>query len=94
MKPLRPLDFIKLDGSKNVAPLLALSVFLLTGGEQNTFVPPPPKVEVAVPVQKSITRYLDATGNTSAIKNAAEAGAQASLKQAEADFRRRHWQGQ
>src|SRR5882672_12337415 len=105
----------------------------LSACEQNTFVPPPPpKVEVAVPVQKAVTRYLDATGNTAAIKNvdlvarvqgflqsinyqdgtfvkegttlftiepetyklkleqaqAAETGAQASLKQAEADYRR------
>jgi RND family efflux transporter MFP subunit len=135
MKPLRPLDFVRLDGWKNSAPLALapLSLFLLTACEQNTFVPPPPpKVEVAVPVQKAITRYLDATGNTAAIKNvdlvarvqgflqsinyqdgtfvkegttlftiepetykfkleqaqAAEAGSQASVKQAEADFKR------
>jgi RND family efflux transporter MFP subunit len=114
-------------------PVIAFTLVLLTGCEQNTFVPPPPpKVEVAVPVQKSITRYLDATGNTAAIKNvdlvarvqgflqsinyqdgtfvkqgttlftiepetyklkleqaqAAETGAQASVKQAEADFKR------
>jgi RND family efflux transporter MFP subunit len=72
MKPVRPLDFIRLDGWRNYAPpaLAALPLFLLTACEQNTFVPPPPpKVEVAVPVQKSITRYLDATGNTAAIKN-------------------------
>jgi RND family efflux transporter MFP subunit len=113
--------------------ILAFTLVLLTGCEQNTFVPPPPpKVEVAVPVQKPITRYLDATGNTAAIKNvdlvarvqgflqsinyqdgtfvkegttlftiepetyklkleqaqAAETGAQASVKQAEADFKR------
>jgi RND family efflux transporter MFP subunit len=105
----------------------------LSACEQNAFVPPPPpKVEVAVPVQKPVTRYLDATGNTAAIKNvdlvarvqgflqsinyqdgtfvkegttlftiepetyklkleqaqAAEVGAQASVKQAEADFKR------
>src|ERR1700710_784156 len=135
MKPVRPLDLVGPDGLKNGAPLAltALSLFLLTACEQNTFVPPPPpKVEVAVPVQKSITRYLDATGNTAATKNvdlvarvqgflqsinyqdgsfvkqgtmlftiepetyklkleqaqAAETGAQASLKQAEADFKR------
>jgi RND family efflux transporter MFP subunit len=134
MKPVR-LDFVRLDGWKKRAPLAlaALSQFLLTGCEQNTFVPPPPpKVEVAVPVQKSITRYLDTTGNTAAIKNvdlvarvqgflqsinyqdgtfvkegttlftiepetyklkleqaqAAETGAQASLKQTENDFKR------
>jgi RND family efflux transporter MFP subunit len=133
MKPVRPLDLVRLDGLKSRAPLALVALFLLTACEQNTFVPPPPpKVEVAVPVQKSITRYLDTTGNTAAIKNvdlvarvqgflqsinyqdgtfvkegttlftiepetyklkleqaqAAEAGAQASLKQAEADFKR------
>ncbi len=105
----------------------------LSACEQNSFVPPPPpKVEVAVPVQRSITRYLEATGNTAPIKNvdlvarvqgvlqainyqdgtlvkegttlftiepetyklkleqaqAAEAGAQASVRQAESDFKR------
>jgi len=106
---------------------------ILSACEQNTFVPPPPaKVDVAMPLQRSFTRYLEATGNTAAIKNvdlvarvqgflqsinykdgafvkegtslftiepdtyklkleqaqAAEAGAQASLRQAEADFKR------
>jgi RND family efflux transporter MFP subunit len=110
-----------------------LMITLLAGCEQNTFQqPPPPKVDVALPVQRSITRFLDATGNTAPIKSvdlvarvqgfletinyqdgtfqkegttlftiepetyklkleqaqAAEAGAQASLKQAESDFRR------
>jgi RND family efflux transporter MFP subunit len=105
----------------------------LTGCEQNSFVPPPPpKVDVAVPTQRNITRYLEATGNTAPVKNvdlvarvqgvlqsinykdgalvkegttlftiepetyklkleqaqAAEAGSQASVKQAEADFKR------
>jgi RND family efflux transporter MFP subunit len=42
----------------------------LSACEQNSFVPPPPtKVEVGLPAQKSITRYLDATGNTAPIKN-------------------------
>ncbi len=112
----------------------AVSAFvILSACEQNTFVPPPPpKVDVAPPAQKSITRYLDATGNTAPIKSvdlvarvqgflqainykdgsfvkegttlftiepetyklkleqaqAAEAGSQASLKQAESDFKR------
>ena len=113
--------------------LVISSFTLLSACEQNTFVPPPPpKVEVAAPAQKSITRYLDATGNTAPIKmvdlvarvqgflqainykdgspvkegttlftiepetyklkleqaQAAEAGAQASLKQAENDYKR------
>jgi len=108
-------------------------VALLAGCEQNSFVaPPPPKVDVAVPVQRVVTRYLEATGNTAPIKSvdlvarvqgflksieyqdgsfvkegttlftiepdtyrlkleqaqAAEAGAQASAKQTEADFKR------
>src|SRR5580692_796636 len=113
--------------------IAALALPLLAGCEQNTFVPPPPpKVEVANPLQRPITRYLEATGNTAAIKQvdlvarvqgflasidykdgtfvkegttlftiepetyklkldqaqAAEAGAQASLKLAELDFTR------
>ena len=41
----------------------------LGGCEQNSFVPPPPpKVDVALPVQRNITRYLEATGNSAAIK--------------------------
>jgi RND family efflux transporter MFP subunit len=111
-----------------------LSAFAaLTACEQNSFVPPPPpKVDVGVPVQQSVTRYLEATGNTAPIKSvdlvarvqgflqsinyqdgafvkegttlftiepdtyklkldqaqAAEAGAQASLKQSDADYKR------
>ncbi|MBR0797924.1 efflux RND transporter periplasmic adaptor subunit [Bradyrhizobium jicamae] len=105
----------------------------LSGCEQNSFVPPPPpKVEVAPPVQRAITRYLEATGSTAPIKSvdlvarvqgflqsinyqdgafvkegttlftiepetyklkleqaqAAEVGSQATLKQAESDYKR------
>jgi RND family efflux transporter MFP subunit len=105
----------------------------LCGCEQNSFVPPPPpKIDVGLPVQQTITRFLDATGNTAPIQTvdlvarvqgvlqsidykdgsfvkqgttlftiepetykykleqaqAAEAGAQATLKQAETDYRR------
>jgi RND family efflux transporter MFP subunit len=105
----------------------------LSACEQNSFVPPPPpKVEVGVPVQRAVTRYFEATGNTAPINTvdlvarvqgvlqsinykdgtlvkagttlftiepdtyklkleqaqAAEAGAQASLKQTEADYKR------
>ena len=115
---------------------MAFAIFAslgLSACEQNSFVPPPPpKVEVALPVQRTITRYLEATGNTASIKNvdlvarvqgvlqsinyqdgtlvkegttlftiepetyklkleqaqAAEAGAQASVKQTDADFKR------
>jgi len=94
--------------------------------------PPPPKVDVGLPVQQNVTRYLDATGNTAPIQTvdlvarvqgvlesinykdgsfvkagttlftiepetyklkleqaqAAEAGAQATMKQAEIDYKR------
>ncbi len=112
----------------------AVSVAVLAGCEdKNTFVaPPPPKVDVATPVQRPVTRYIEATGNTAPIKSvdlvarvqgflqsidyqdgsfvkqgtqlftiepetyklkleqaqAAETGAQASLRQAEADYKR------
>ncbi len=110
-----------------------MALMVLAGCEQNTYAPPPPpKVDVALPVQRAITRYLEATGNTAPIKSvdlvarvqgflqsidytdgdfvkegttlftiepetyklkldqarAAEAGAEASLKQAELDFQR------
>jgi RND family efflux transporter MFP subunit len=53
------------------APLL-LALAVLTGcGESNTYVPPPPpKVSVAPPVQRSVTIYLQATGNTAAVNTA------------------------
>ncbi len=121
-------------GAAACRALFAVAAFgILSACEQNSFVPPPPpKVEVALPLQRPITRYLEATGNASPIKNvdlvarvqgvlqsinykdgafvkegttlftiepetyklkleqaqAAEIGAQATLKQAEADFKR------
>src|SRR6201994_1387328 len=54
----------------NRLAVAALALPLLAGCEQNTYVaPPPPKVEVAVALQHPITRYLEATGNTAAIKS-------------------------
>ncbi|MDA9510485.1 hemolysin secretion protein D [Bradyrhizobium sp. CCBAU 11386] len=112
----------------------ASAVIALAGCEdKNAYVaPPPPKVDVATPVQRPVTRYIEATGNTAPIKSvdlvarvqgflqsidyqdgtfvkqgtqlftiepetyklkveqakAAEVGAQATVKQAEADFKR------
>ena len=109
------------------------ALVVLSACEKNSFVPPPPpKVDVGLPVQKGITRFLDATGNTAPIKTvdlvarvqgvlqsidykdgsfvkqgttlftiepetykykleqaqAAEAGARATLKQAQTDYNR------
>lgn len=42
--------------------------FLAACGETNTYVaPPPPKVAVAPPVRRPVTRYLDVTGYASAV---------------------------
>jgi multidrug efflux pump subunit AcrA (membrane-fusion protein) len=51
-------------------PVITLTSLLLGGCEQNTFQPPPPpKVDVAKPVQRAVTRYLEATGNTAPVKS-------------------------
>jgi len=114
--------------------IVAIAAFMaLCACEQNAYVPPPPlKVDVALPVQRNVTRFLEASGNTAAVKSvdlvarvqgvlqsinykdgdfvkqgttlftiepetyklkleqaqAAETGPQASLKQAEADYKR------
>jgi RND family efflux transporter MFP subunit len=50
---------------------LALSLVLASCGQNNTYVaPPPPKVTIASPVQRAVTLYLDATGNTAAVNTA------------------------
>lgn len=53
--------------------MLAFAVAgLLAGcGESNTYVaPPPPKVTVATPQKKPVTRYLETTGNVAAVNSA------------------------
>lgn len=49
----------------------ATAVVALAGCEdKNTFVAPsPPKVDVATPLQRPVTRYVEATGNTAPIKS-------------------------
>jgi len=135
MKPARPTFPGLIDDRRQLTrtAVVALSCVMLAACEQNAYVPPPPpKVDVANPEQRPITRYLEATGNTAAIKSvdlvarvqgflesidykdgtlvkagttlftiepetyklkleqaqAAEVGAQATVKQAEADFKR------
>src|SRR5947208_1659201 len=52
---------------------IAVTILLfvvLSACEQNSFVPPPPpKVEVGVPIKRTVTRFLEATGNTAPIKS-------------------------
>ncbi|MFA6265000.1 MAG: efflux RND transporter periplasmic adaptor subunit [Pseudolabrys sp.] len=51
--------------------LVGLLPLLAACGEKNTYVaPPPPKVTVAVPVKKPVTRFLESTGNVAAVNSA------------------------
>ncbi|WP_137043523.1 efflux RND transporter periplasmic adaptor subunit [Pseudolabrys sp. FHR47] len=64
-------------GAKRKHKLAATIAFvgilsLIAGcGEKNTYVaPPPPKVTVAAPTKKPVTRYLESTGNVAAVNSA------------------------
>jgi RND family efflux transporter MFP subunit len=47
------------------------ALLLSACGQDNQYVaPPPPKVTVATPEQRSVIRYLEATGNTAAVNSA------------------------
>lgn len=54
------------------AAVAITGTLLLSGcGESNTYVaPPPPKVTVAAPQKKPVTRYLESTGNVAAVNSA------------------------
>jgi RND family efflux transporter MFP subunit len=140
MKPARLSAYAKLNAivGQRAGSFFRIAFVIFACGassacEQNSFVPPPaPKVDVGLPVQQTVTRFLEATGNTAPIKSvdlvarvqgvlqsidyqdgtlvkagtslftiepetyklkleqaqAAEAGSQASAKQADADFKR------
>src|SRR5262245_45897429 len=52
----------------HLADVAALAALRSGCGQANRYVAPPPtKVTVVVPVQKPVTRYLEATGNTAAV---------------------------
>src|SRR3954451_18060721 len=55
-------------GLKQCVAIAAFSA--LCACEQNAYVPPPPlKVDVALPLQRNVTRFLEASGNTAAVKS-------------------------
>jgi RND family efflux transporter MFP subunit len=57
--------------ASRLTAVATLATLLLSAcGQDNQYVaPPPPKVTVAVPVQKPVTRYLEATGNTASVNS-------------------------
>ena len=61
MSAARPLPERR--GAALVRPAL-LACLLAACGEDNTYVPPPPPVTVARPVQQTVTDYLQLTGST------------------------------
>src|ERR1700704_4548546 len=69
--PGKPHDGMRPKASAACRSVFAiLALVTLSGCEQNSFVPPPPpKVDVGLPVQQNVTRYLDATGNTAPIQS-------------------------
>lgn len=51
--------------------LIGILPLIAACGEKNAYVaPPPPKVTVAVPAKKPVTRYLESTGNVAAVNSA------------------------
>ena len=51
-----------------ISAVCAVSITLAACNEQNAYVPPPPpKVDVALPLKQDVTPYLAATGNTVAV---------------------------
>ena len=55
--------------TRPIAALVAL-IALTACDQKNAYVaPPPPKVTVAAPVEKAVTVYLEATGNTAAVNS-------------------------
>src|SRR5580698_10145992 len=66
----RPNGAVRPGAAISRISLAALAFVALSGCEQNSFVPPPPpKVDVGIPIQRNVTRYLDGTGNTAPIKS-------------------------
>jgi RND family efflux transporter MFP subunit len=71
MKPARSLRPRPIEGRQfGRIVIAAFALVALTACEQNTYSPPPPpKVDVALPAQREVTRYLEVTGNTAPVKS-------------------------
>lgn len=53
-----------------VGAFVAAALLTACGDDNHYVAPPPPKVTVALPVQQSVTQYLEATGNAAAVNSA------------------------
>ena len=57
-------------GLARCSRVLGMAVALAACGDNNQYAaPPPPKVTVATPVERPISHYFDATGNTAAVNS-------------------------
>jgi multidrug efflux system membrane fusion protein len=57
-------------GLQFLVVLLCTTSLQACNGSNNTYVPPPPpQVRVALPLQQTVTRYFELTGNTAAINS-------------------------
>jgi RND family efflux transporter MFP subunit len=62
--------FGRLPAARLAAGIIVLATSLAACGQDNRYVAPPaPKVTVALPVQQTVTRYLEATGNAAAVNS-------------------------
>src|SRR5687767_3096641 len=55
---------------RRLAALISLAALAGCGQDNVYQAPPPPKVTVAKPVEQTVTRFFEATGNTAAINSA------------------------
>ena len=62
--------FGRLPAARLAAGIIVLAASLAACGQDNRYVAPPaPKVSVALPVQQTVTHYLEATGNAAAVNS-------------------------
>ena len=57
-------------GARTLPACTGILILLAACSQENRYVaPPPPKVTVELPVQQTVTPYLEATGNTAAVNS-------------------------
>ena len=64
-----PAAFMRATFAIAVSEMVMAAVLAGCGQDNQYAAPPPPKVTVATPVEKEVTRYFDSTGNTAAVNS-------------------------